>query len=236
MINIIDTCRNVLGDKYAVIKLLIMAVPVLLCVNAYLSGQIIVSNTLNAVICIIFAAIFFETIRRSCTSEPMLMPSFLMPVRMFITLGFTIIAGIPAAIVCGFIILGYFELLKNFPNIQQDTNSYWIVTGIFVLVTLSLFFASVTQFLNSGKIYDSYNPIKIVKALNTFIINFLFFSIQNAIFFGIVALIPVNLIYVVAGFKYDNFFIYLYSSFYFALNFVMLADFIAQTKKESECN
>lgn len=231
MINIIDTCRNVVGDKYAVIKLLILTIPVLINVYAYVGGQMVLANTLNIIFGVVFAAVFFETIRRSCCAEPMLMPSFMMPVRMFITLGLTIVAAVPAVVVCGGIVYGYFELMKSFPEISQTPTVYWFVTVVFILFTLSLFFASVTQFLNSGKIFDSYNPVKVIKALNTFLVNFLGFSIQNALFFGLFALVPINLIAVVAGFKYDNFFIYLYASFYSVLNFIMFADFIAQTKK-----
>ncbi len=235
MVNIIDTFRNVIGDKYAVIKLLILTVPVLINVYAYLEGQLILANTLNVIYNIIFAAVFFETIRRSCTSEPMLLPSFLMPIRIFITLGQTIVASIPSLIICGGIVYGYFQLLKAFPDIQQESNIYWIITGIFILFILSIFFASVTQFLDSGKIVDSYNPMKIVRALNRFIINIIGFVIQDVLFIAIVGVIPLAAIFVVFGFKYNIFVFYLYASFFFVMNLIMFADFIAQTKKESEC-
>ena len=99
MVNIIDCIRTVATDKYAFIKIAILAIPAIISTHALMSGQMVLSITLNIVFGIIFAAVFFETIRRSCNSEPMLLPTFLMPVRMFITLGFTILAAIPIVIV-----------------------------------------------------------------------------------------------------------------------------------------
>ena len=235
MVNIIDTFRNVIGDKYSVIKLLILSFLDVIHTYAYLGGQTVLVNTLNIVLGILFLALFFETIRRSCASEPMLMPSFLMPIRIFITFGLTIVAAIPSIIICGGIVFGYFQVLKIFPDVQQGSFSYWIITGIAILFILSIFFASITQFLDTGKIVDSYNPIKIVKALNRFIINIIGFVIQDIFFIGIIGVIPLAIIYVVFGFKYNNFAFYLYSSFFFVMNWIMFADFIAQTKKESEC-
>ena len=236
MINIIDTCKNVLGDKYAVIKLGIMAVPLVMGIYAYNGGQMIVANTLNIVIGVIYLAIFCETMKRSCAGEPMLMPPFMMPIKMFITLGETIVAAIPAAVVCGGMVYGYFELLNNVPELKEEIVSYTLITGAFILMILSIFFASVTQYSNSGKINSSYNVVKVVKALNTFIVDILSFAVQNALFFGLFGALPVYGIYIVAGFKWDNIVVYSYSSFYIVLNFIMLADFFAQTKKDSECD
>ena len=234
MINIIDTFRNVIEDKYAVIKLLIMTVPVLICVYAYMANHQALTSFFSFIVYLIFMAIFFETVRRSCAAEPMLMPSFIFPLRILITFGQTLVAAIPAIFVCALMSFGYFQLLKAVPDIEQTPSSYYIITFIFIWLSVSLFFAIITQFLDSGKIFDSYNPKKVTKSLNTFIINTLMFVIQDAIFIGLVAVIPINVISVVAGFNFDNFFVYLYGSFFITLNFIMLADYVAQTKKEAE--
>ena len=66
MVNIIDCIRNVATDKYAFVKIAILAIPLIMSVYTYMSGQMVLSATLNIVFGILFAAVFFETIRRSC--------------------------------------------------------------------------------------------------------------------------------------------------------------------------
>lgn len=231
----VDTVRNVVGDKYAIFKLAIMSVPVFIIVMAYVNNHLVVANTMNIVCGVFFAAIFFETMRRSCTSEPMIMPSFMFPAQMLITLGLTIVASLPVIAVCGALAFVYFKVLELHPEIQEEILSYSLFTAVFLLLGISIFFAGATQYINSGKILDSYNPVKVMKSLSTFIANLLLLIIQEAIFLGLFGFIPINLIAVVMGFNYDNIVVYAYSSFLFSLNFVMLADYIAQTKKESEC-
>lgn len=235
MINIIDTFRNVAGDKYAVIKIFILTIPALICVYAQLGGNVAVYGTLNLVFGIVFAAIFFETIRRSCNADPMLLPSFMLPIRMFITLGLTILAGIPITAVCIGISYVYFYLLMNyFPEIQQTPVVFYICNSMYALLTSSLFFASVTQFLDTGKIWDSYNPVKVLTAWKTFIVNTLFFIIQNILFVLIIVFLPAYVILLLAGMDWSNFFVILWFSMCGVLNYLMWADFYGQTKKESE--
>ena len=235
MINIIDTCRNVVGDKYAVIKILILTIPTLICVYAKLSGNGLVYNSLNLIFGIIFAAVFFETIRRSCNSEPMLLPSFLLPVRMFLTLGLTILAAIPVIAICIGLGYGYFYVLSTyFPDIMQIQTSFKICNSIFALILSSLFFSSVTQFLDTGKVLDAYNPIKVLTALKTFIVNTLFFIIQNILFILIVVILPAYVILMLSGMNPTSFFFILWLSMCGVMNYLMWADFYGQTKKESE--
>lgn len=235
MINIIDTFRNVVGDKYAVVKILILTAPTVISVYANLSGQAVFSNLINLIFGVVFAAIFFETIRRSCNSEPMLLPPFMLPFRMFITLGLTILAAIPVTAVCVGLVLGYFHVLSTyFPDVIQSPITMKICNFIFSLIVSSLFFASVTQFLDSGKVIDAYNPIRVVKALKTFIVNNLFFIIQDIIFNLIVLIIPAYIIMVLAGMDIKNFFVILWLSMGGVVNYLMLADYMGQTKKESE--
>ncbi|MBR2525960.1 hypothetical protein IKE67_05800 [bacterium] len=235
MINIIDTFRNVAGDKYAIIKIFILTIPTLLCVYAKLSGNTVFYNSLNLIFGVVFAAVFFETIRRSCNAEPMLLPSFLMPIRMFITLGLTILAAIPIFAVCIGLSIGYFYVLTNyFSDVQQSPIVLKIINSIYALIISSLFFSSVTQFLDTGKIWDAYNPIKVMTALKTFIVNTAFFIVQNILFILIMVVLPAYVIVILAGMQMTNFFVILWLSMCAVLNYLMWADFYGQTKKESE--
>jgi len=235
MINIIDTFRNVVGDKYAMVKILILTVPTVISVYANLSGQAALAGAINVAFSIVFAAIFFETIRRSCNSEPMLLPPFMMPFRMFVTLGLTIIAAIPITVICIGLAIGYFYVMFNyFPNIVQSPIIIKIWNLMLALLITSLFFSSVTQFLDTGKVWDAYNPIKVTLALKTFIVNNLFFVIQDMIFNLVVLIIPAYIIMVLAGMDIQNFFVILWLSMGGVVNYLMFADYMGQTKKESE--
>lgn len=235
MINIIDTFRNIVGDKYAMVKILILTVPTLICVYAKLGGNEILYSTLNFIFGIVFAAIFFETIRRSCASEPMLLPSFLLPVRMFLTLGLTIIAAIPIVAVCIGLGFAYFYVLANYcPDVLQSPVTLKICNFIFALLITSLFFSSITQYLDSGKVWDAYNPIKVTLALKTFIVNNLLFIIQDILFNLLVVFAPAYIIAVLAGMNFTNFFVVLWLSMGGVINYLMFADYMGQTKKESE--
>ncbi len=235
MINIIDTFRNVVGDKYAMIKIIILTVPTLIATYAALGGNQAVYTTLNLIFGIVFAAVFFETIRRSCNSEPMLLPSFLLPVRMFVTLGLTILAAIPITAVCIGLSIGVLYLITNYsPDLLKDVLLAKILYFMYSLLISSLFFASVTQFLDTGKIWDAYNPVKVLTAWKTFIVNILFFIVQNIIFILIVMFIPAYVIAVLAGMQWTNFFVIFWVSMCGVVNYLMWADFLGQTKKESE--
>lgn len=235
MINIIDTFRNIIGDKYAMVKVLILTVPVMMCIYSKVLINDGVFSTLSIIFGVVYLAIFFETIRRSCTQEPMLLPSFLLPVRMFLTLGMTVLAAIPITIVCAGLYIGYVQLLGTYcPDLNQTPLSMYICNFIFTLLTTSLFFSSVTQFLDTGKLSDAYNPIKVIKALKTFIVDILFFIIQDAFFIAIVIVIPAYIISVLAGMNPTNFFVILWSSIGGVVNYLMLADYLGQTKKDSE--
>ncbi|MBR1681157.1 hypothetical protein IJ707_05140 [bacterium] len=235
MINIIDTFRNIVGDKYAMVKIFILTVPTVISVYANLSGQAAFANTVNIAFGVVFAAIFFETIRRSCNAEPMLLPSFMLPFRMFITLGLTILAAIPVTAVCVGLGTVYFYVMFNyFPDIVQSRITMQICSFILSLLISSLFFASVTQFLDTGKVWDSYNPIKVTLALKTFIVNNFLFVIQDMIFNLIVLLMPAYIIMVLAGMDLQNFFVILWLSMGGVINYLMFADYMGQTKKESE--
>jgi len=235
MINIIDTFKNIVGDKYAMVKILILTIPTVISVYANLSGEALLAGTVNIVFGVVFAAIFFETIRRSCNAEPMLLPSFMLPFRMFITLGLTIIAAIPVTAVCVGIGAGYFYVIFNyFPDIVQSPITMRICNFILALLITSLFFAGVTQFLDTGKVWDSYNPIKVTLALKTFIVNNLFFVIQDILFNLFIIIIPAYVIIVLAGMDFKNFFVILWLSMGGVVNYLMFADYMGQTKKESE--
>ena len=235
MINIIDTFRNIVGDKYAIVKILILTVPAVIATYAQLSGQTAFSTTINIIFGVVFAAIFFETIRRSCTAEPMLLPPFMLPFRMFITLGLTILAAIPVTAVCVGLGFGYFHVMFNyFPDVVQSSITLKVCNFIFSLLVSSLFFASITQFLDTGKLWDAYNPIKVALALKTFIVNIFFFIIQDIIFILIFMVVPAYIIALLAGMNWTNFFVILWVSVCFVTNYLMWADFLGQTKKDSE--
>ncbi len=231
MVNLVDCIRNVAADRYAMIKILILAIPYML---AFYSKIDVMQLSLNIIFCVIFLAVFFETIRRSCNAEPMLLPSFLMPVRMFLTLGLTIIASIPSlAILYGFS-FGITELFKVYPQLVEVKTTYYVITIIAGLLCISLFFASVTQFLDTGKVLDAYNPMKVLRALKTFIVNLIFFVIQDIIFLGIFVAIPIIIIYFLSGLNMSNFFLLLYLEMALIFNYLAFADYIGQTKKDSE--
>lgn len=235
MINLVDTCRNIVGDKYAMIKIFILTIPTVIATYATLSGQSVLSNTINVAFGIVFAAIFFETIRRSCAAEPMLLPPFMLPFRMFITLGLTIVAAIPIVAVCIGLFMAYIHVLVTyFPEVQTSPITLKICNFIFSILLISLFFASVTQFLDSGKVWDAYNPIKVGKALKTFIVNNVLFIIQDLIFVILCILLPAYIIIVLAGMQWTNFFVILWLSMGWVVNNLMFADYMGQTKKDSE--
>lgn len=97
-----------------------------------------------------------------------------------------------------------------------------------------MFFASVTQFLDTGKVFDAYNPMKVLRALKTFIVNLIFFVIQDIIFLGIFVVIPLIIIYFLSGLNMSNFFLMLYLAMALIFNYLAFADYIGQTKKDSE--
>lgn len=235
MINLVDTVRNVVGDKYAMIKIFILTIPTVIATYATLSGQVVFSSIINVIFSVVFAAVFFETIRRSCTAEPMLLPPFMLPFRMFITLGLTIVAAIPVVAINIGLFMAYIHVLVTyFPEVQTSPITFKICNFIFSLLITSLFFASVTQFLDSGKVWDAYNPVKVGKALKTFIVNMVLFLIQDLIFIILCILLPAYIIIVLAGMQWTNFFVILWLSMGGVVNYLMFADYIGQTKKDSE--
>ena len=234
MVNIIDCIRNVVTDKYAFIKIAILAIPAIISTHALMSGQMVLSITLNIVFGIIFAAVFFETIRRSCNSEPMLLPTFLMPVRMFITLGFTILAAIPIVIVNILLFLLFVFVLAQNPQLMNNQIVFYIVYSIFYLLLVSLFFASITQYLDTGKLYDAYKPMRIIKALSTFIVNLFAYAIQAILFMLVAFVLPAWIILMLNGMNPMNFFFILYMCMFMVFNYLVFADYIGQTKKDSE--
>ena len=234
MVNIIDCLRNVVTDRYAMIKIFILTIPVIVIYYMVMSGQGVLSEIVNFVFGIVFAAVFFETIRRSCNAEPMLLPSFLMPLRMFLTLGLTIVSAIPSIIVCIGIYVGYIQLLKIYPQIMSNNITFHIVNFICSLIVMSVFFAGITQYLDSGKVLDSYNPMKILKALKTFIVNFFFYFIQDFILVLVIMVIPALGIFIIGGKNPNNIFMIIYLCMAMILNYLVFADYIGQTKKDSE--
>lgn len=234
MVNIIDCIRNVATDKYAFVKIAILAIPLIMSVYTYMSGQMVLSATLNIVFGILFAAVFFETIRRSCNSEPMLLPSFLMPVRMFITLGFTILAAIPVVIINILLFMLFVFAVAQYPELLNNQIVFYITYLIFYLLLVSLFFASITQYLDTGKLYDAYNPMKIIKALSTFIVNLLFYVIQVFLFTLIAFVLPAWIILMLNGMNPMNFLFILFMCMFMIFNYLVFADYIGQTKKDSE--
>ncbi len=234
MVNIIDCIRNVATDKYAFVKIAILAIPLIMSVYTYMSGQMVLSATLNIVFGILFAAVFFETIRRSCNSEPMLLPSFLMPVRMFITLGFTILAAIPVVIINILLFMLFIFAVAQYPELLNNQIVFYITYLIFYLLLVSLFFASITQYLDTGKLYDAYNPMKIIKALSTFIVNLLVYVIQVFLFTLIAFVLPAWIILMLNGMNPMNFLFILFMCMFMIFNYLVFADYIGQTKKDSE--
>lgn len=233
MVNIIDCARNVMGDKFAFIKMLILSVPLMLSTWAYLSGNAFLSGTSNIVFGVIFMAVFFETIKRSLNNEPMLMPSFMMPIPMFWTLlNVVLVSILPLAVNYG-IYSGFFAFVAKYPQVAENQVSLYIFSTIAVLLCSSIYFATVTQYLDSGKIKDSFNLIVIAKSIKTFIINFVFYCVQ-ALLFTLVALIPLAIIIMLYG--RTSVLIVVYSCILVMTNYLIFADYIAQTKKDADCN
>lgn len=231
MVNLVDCVRNVAADRYAMIKILILAIPYMLAIYSKID---VMQLSLSIIFGVIFLAVFFETIRRSCNAEPMLLPSFLMPVRMFLTFGLTIIASIPSLAILYGLSFGITELFKVYPQLVEVKTTYYVIAVIANLLGISLFFASVTQFLDTGKVLNAYNPIKVLRALKTFIVNLIFFVIQDIIFLGIFVVIPIIIIYFLANQDVFNFFLMLYLTMGLIFNYLAFADYIGQTKKDSE--
>lgn len=231
MVNLVDCVRNVAADRYAMIKILILTIPYMLAIYSKID---VMQLSLSIIFGVIFLAVFFETIRRSCNAEPMLLPSFLMPVRMFLTLGLTIIASIPSLAILYGLSFGIIELFKVYPQLVEVKTTYYVIAVIANLLGISLFFASVTQFLDTGKVLNAYNPMKVLRALKTFIVNLIFFVIQDIIFLGIFVVIPIIIIYFLANQDVFNFFLMLYLTMGLIFNYLAFADYIGQTKKDSE--
>lgn len=233
MVNIIDCVRNVATDRYAMIKIFILSIPMVIATYIAMGGQTVVSNSVNIIFGILFAAVFVETIRRSCNAEPMLLPSFLMP-RMFITLGFTILAAIPAVIVCVAVYMGFVAILVANPTIMSNQLTFYIVASIVALIEHAIFYASITQYLDTGKVLDAYNPMKVLRALKTFIVNLFFFVIQDFLAVLVFIVLPAMIIFFLGGKNENNFFMILYLCMGFIFNYLVFADYIGQTKKDSE--
>ena len=88
--------------------------------------------------------------------------------------------------------------------------------------------------MDTGKVFDAYNPIKVLKSLKTFIVNFLFYVIQDFLLVSIVIILPAVIIFMIGGKDVNNFFMILYLSMGCVLNYLVFADYIGQTKKDSE--
>ena len=234
MVNIIDCVRNVATDRYAMIKIFILSIPMVIATYIAMGGQTLVSNSVNVIFGILFAAVFVETIRRSCNAEPMLLPSFLMPLRMLLTLGLTLIASIPAVVLTFGLYIGLGVLLKSYPVMTSNVVTYYIVCSIFLLLQQSIFYASITQYLDTGKVLDAYNPMKVLRALKTFIVNLFFFVIQDFLAVLVFIVLPAMIIFFLGGKNENNFFMILYLCMGFIFNYLVFADYIGQTKKDSE--
>lgn len=233
MVNIIDCARNVMGDKFAFIKMIILSIPLMLSVWVALGGNVFLSTTMYIVFGVIFAAVFFETIKRSLNNEPMLMPSFLMPIPMFLTLLKVLFVSIIPVVINFGIYRGIEVLLEKYPEILINQGIAYTIFTIVGLLCFSIYFATVTQYLHTGKIKDSFNVIVIAKSINTFIVDFIFYGIQ-ATLFTLVALIPLYIIIMLYG--KASAFIIIYSCILIMTNYLIFADYIAQTKKDADCN
>lgn len=232
MVSIIDCARNVMGDKYAFIKMLILSIPLMLSVWAAMGGNMFISVTMYIVFGVIFAAVFFETIKRSLNNEQMLMPSFMMPIPMFWTLLMVIVASIMPCVINFLIYMGFAALCASYPQILEDTVVMYICGSLVGLLCSSIYFATVTQYLHTGKLKDSFNLIVIAKSIKTFIVDLIFYAIQ-AIIFILIALIPLYVIIMMYG---RSVLIIIYSCILFMTNYLIFADYLAQTKKDADCN
>lgn len=232
MVNIIDCARNVMGDKYAFIKMIILSIPLMLSVWAAMGGNMFISVTMYIVFGVIFAAVFFETIKRSLNNEPMLMPSFMMPIPMFWTLFNVLLASIMPCVINFLIYIGVSALCAKYPQILENQLFMYIFGSIVGLLCSSIYFATVTQYLHTGKLKDSFNLVVIGKSIKTFIVDLLFYAIQ-AVLFTLVALIPLYIIIMMYG---RSVLIIIYSCILVMTNYLIFADYIAQTKKDADCN
>lgn len=232
MVNIIDCARNVMGDKFAFIKMIILSIPLMLSVWAHLSGNTFLSVTSYTIFGVIFAAVFFETIKRSLNNEPMLMPSFLMPIPMFLTLAKVIVVSIIPVVINFCIYIGVTALIASHTEIFENQVLTYIIFTIIGLLCSSIYFATVTQFLDTGKLKDSFNLIVIAKSIKTFIVDLIFYGIQ-AVLFTLVAMIPLYIIMMIYG---QSALIIVYSCILVMTNYLIFADYIAQTKKDADCN
>lgn len=233
MVNIIDCARNVMGDKFAFIKMLILSIPLMLSTWAYMSGNEILGKLTYTFFGVIFAAVFFETIKRSLNNEPMLMPSFLMPVPMFWTLLKVVLVSILPMVINFLLYFGFFSLFALKPELIENKILLYVYCTIITLLTTSIYFATVTQYLATGKMKDSFNLIVIAKSIKTYIVNLLFYLIQ-ALIFTVVALIPLAIIIMVYG--PTSGLIVIYCCILVMTNYLIFADYIAQTKKDADCN
>lgn len=233
MVNIIDCARNVMGDKFAFIKMLILSIPLMLSTWAYMSGNEILGELAYTFFGVIFAAVFFETIKRSLNNEPMLIPSFLMPIPMFWTLLKVVIVSILPMVINFLLYFGFFALFAMKPELIENKILLYVYCTIITLLTTSIYFATVTQYLATGKMKDSFNLIVIAKSIKTYIVNLFFYLIQ-ALIFTVVALIPLAIIIMVYG--PTSGLIVVYICILVMTNYLIFADYIAQTKKDADCN
>ena len=232
MVNIIDCARNVMGDKFAFIKMIILSLPLMLSVWAAMGGNMFISVTMYAVFGVIFGAVFFETIKRSLNNEPMLMPSFLMPIPMFWTLLMVILLSIMPCAINFLLYLGFGALCAKFPVLVENQIALYVSSTILTLLCSSIYFATVTQYLHTGKIKDSFNLVVIAKSIKTFIVDLIFYAIQ-VVLFTLVALIPLYVIVMIYG---KSMLIVVYCCILVMTNYLIFADYIAQTKKDADCN
>ena len=163
----------------------------------------------------------------------MLMPPFLMPIPMFWTLLMVIVASIvPVAINFG-IYMGWVALFASYPDIFTNIVVLYMVNAVVGLLCSSIYFATITQYLDTGKLKDSFNLIVIAKSIKTFFVNIILYGIQ-ALIFTLIALIPLAIIVMLYG--PTSGLIVIYSSILVMTNYLIFADYIAQTKKDADCN
>ncbi len=233
MVSIIDCARNVMGDKYAFIKMLILSIPLMLSVWAAMGGNMFISVTMYIVFGVIFAAVFFETIKRSLNNEQMLMPSFLMPIPMFWTLLMVILVSIMPCVINFLLYIGFGALCGVYPIIIENQILFYVCLTILGLLCSSIYLATITQYLHTGKLKDSFNLIVIAKSIKTFIVDLILYGIQ-AFLFTLIALIPLYVIVMMYGTA--SALIIIYSCILIMTNYLIFADYIAQTKKDADCN
>ena len=108
-----------------------------------------------------------------------------------------------------------------------------MVNAVVGLLCSSIYFATITQYLDTGKLKDSFNLIVIAKSIKTFFVNIILYGIQ-ALIFTLIALIPLAIIVMLYG--PTSGLIVIYSSILVMTNYLIFADYIAQTKKDADCN